>query len=169
MLRKIISIISIFCAIFILIYDVKEVKDYDKRIDNIIENNNIDRKYIGYISYLDKKLLIKTGNNDEILDDNLVLMMSSKELIKSKTGNIILAGHNNKYVFSSLYALNKDDKIILNDFDKSYVYVVKNIEYINIKDKHILDNIYDKKILTLITCTSNNQIRYVITCEYIKT
>lgn len=166
MLRKIISVIFILSAILILIYDIKEVSDYEKKVDSILREDNIDRKYIGYISYLDKQLLIKTGDNNEILNSNLVLMMSSKKLIKNDTGNIILAGHNNKYVFSSLYNLKKDDTVIISDFDNDYIYIVKNIDYVNIKNKDILDNVYDEKILTLITCTTNNQVRYVITCKY---
>lgn len=166
MLRKIISIIFICSAVFILIYDIKDVKDYEKKVDSILENDSVKRKYEGYISYLDKKLLIKTGDNNEVLDSNLVLMMNSKELIKNKTGNIVLAGHNNKYVFSSLYNLKENDQVILSDFDNDYIYNVYKREYINIKDKEVLDNVYDKKILTLITCTSNNQIRYIIICKF---
>ena len=68
-----------------------------------IEKNNINRKYDGYISFKNKKWLIKYGDYNEILNQNLVLMISNKETLESEYGNIILAGHNNKYVFSNLY------------------------------------------------------------------
>lgn len=145
------------------------MKDYDDNVDLLIEKNNINRKYDGYISFKNKKWLIKYGDYNEILNQNLVLMISNKETLESEYGNIILAGHNNKYVFSNLYKLNKDDEIIVSDFNYEYLFKVYDISKVNIKNKSILDNVYDKKILTLITCTSNNQIRYVVTAKYIHT
>ena len=169
MLKKIVSLILITISSFFIINNFKEVKDYDDNIDLLIEKNNINRKYDGYISFKNKKWLIKYGDYNEILNQNLVLMISNKETLESEYGNIILAGHNNKYVFSNLYKLNTDDEIIVSDFNYEYLFKVYDISKINIKNKSILDNVYDKKILTLITCTSNNQIRYVVTAKYIHT
>lgn len=169
MLKKIVSLILITISSFFIINNFKEVKDYDDNIDLLIEKNNINRKYDGYISFKNKKWLIKYGDYNEILNQNLVLMISNKETLESEYGNIILAGHNNKYIFSNLYKLNKDDEIIVSDFNYEYLFKVYDISKINIKNKSILDNVYDKKILTLITCTSNNQIRYVVTAKYIHT
>lgn len=169
MLKKIVSLILITISSFFIINNFKEVKDYNNNVDLLIEKNNINRKYDGYISFKNKKWLIKYGDYNEILNQNLVLMISNKETLESEYGNIILAGHNNKYVFSTLYKLNKDDEIIVSDFNYEYLFKVYDISKVNIKNKSILDNVYDKKILTLITCTSNNQIRYVVTAKYIHT
>lgn len=169
MLKKIVSLIIITISSFFIINNFKEVKDYDDNVDLLIEKNNINRKYDGYISFKNKKWLIKNGDYNEILNQNLVLMISNKETLESEYGNIILAGHNNKYVFSNLYKLNKDDEIIVSDFNYEYLFKVYDISKVNIKNKSILDNVYDNKILTLITCTSNNQIRYVVTAKYIHT
>lgn len=169
MLKKIVSLIIITISSFFIINNFKEVKDYDDNVDLLIEKNNINRKYDGYISFKNKKWLIKNGDYNEILNQNLVLMISNKETLESEYGNIILAGHNNKYVFSNLYKLNKDDEIIVSDFNYEYLFKVYDISKVNIKNKSILDNAYDKKILTLITCTNNNQIRYVVTAKYIHT
>ena len=169
MLKKIVSLILITISSFFIINNFKEVKDYDDNVDLLIEKNNINRKYDGYISFKNKKWLIKYGDYNEILNQNLVLMISNKETLESEYGNIILAGHNNKYVFSNLYKLNKDNEIIVSDFNYEYLFKVYDISKVNIKNKSILDNVYDKKILTLITCTSNNQIRYVVTAKYIHT
>lgn len=169
MLKKIVSLILITISSFFIINNFKEVKDYDDNVDLLIEKNNINRKYAGYISFKNKKWLIKYGDYNEILNQNLVLMISNKETLESEYGNIILVGHNNKYVFSNLYKLNKDDEIIVSDFNYEYLFKVYDISKVNIKNKSILDNVYDKKILTLITCTSNNQIRYVVTAKYIHT
>ena len=169
MLKKIVSLILITISSFFIINNFKEVKDYNNNVDLLIEKNNINRKYDGYISFKNKKWLIRYGDYNEILNQNLVLMISNKETLESEYGNIILAGHNNKYVFSNLYKLNKDDEIIVSDFNYEYLFKVYDIFKVNIKNKSILDNVYDKKILTLITCTSNNQIRYVVTAKYIHT
>ncbi len=169
MLKKIVSLILITISSFFIISNFKEVKDYDDNVYLLIEKNNINRKYDGYISFKNKKWLIKYGDYNEILNQNLVLMISNKETLESEYGNIILAGHNNKYVFSNLYKLNKDDEIIVSDFNYEYLFKVYDISKVNIKNKSILDNAYDKKILTLITCTNNNQIRYVVTAKYIHT
>ena len=169
MLKKIVSLIIITISSFFIINNFKEVKDYDENVDLLIEKNNINRKYDGYISFKNKKWLIKYGDYNEILNQNLVLMISNKETLESEYGNIILAGHNNKYVFSNLYKLNINDEIIVSDFNYEYLFKVYDISKVNIKNKSILDNVYDKKILTLITCTSNNQIRYVVTAKYIHT
>ena len=169
MLKKIVSLIIITISSFFIINNFKEVKDYDDNVDLLIEKNNINRKYDGYISFKNKRWLIKYGDYNEILNQNLVLMISNKETLESEYGNIILAGHNNKYVFSNLYKLNINDEIIVSDFNYEYLFKVYDISKVNIKNKSILDNVYDKKILTLITCTSNNQIRYVVTAKYIHT
>lgn len=169
MLKKIVSLIIITISSFFIINNFKEVKVYDDNVDLLIEKNNINRKYDGYISFKNKKWLIKYGDYNEILNQNLVLMISNKETLESEYGNIILAGHNNKYVFSNLYKLNINDEIIVSDFNYEYLFKVYDISKVNIKNKSILDNVYDKKILTLITCTSNNQIRYVVTAKYIHT
>ena len=167
--EEIVSLILITISSFFIINNFKEVKDYDDNVDLLIEKNNINRKYDGYISFKNKKWLIKYGDYNEILNQNLVLMISNKKTLESEYGNIILAGHNNKYVFSNLYKLNKDDEIIVSDFNYEYLFKVYDISKVNIKNKSILDNVYDKKILTLITCTNNNQIRYVVTAKYIHT
>ena len=161
MLKKVISIIMIFLSIIILFYNHKEIKDNQENIDEIIDNK-LTSNYDGYISFKNNKLLIKIGTYNEVLNKNLVLMISNKDIINKEYGNIILAGHNNKYVFNNLYKLNINDEIIISDFKNKYKFIVEEKKYVNIKDKSILDNIYNDKILTLITCTNNNQIRYVV-------
>ena len=165
MLRKLISIIMISISIIILFYNYMDIDDKQDRIDNIL-NTRIKRKYYGYIFFpkLNHKNLI--SEEKDSLDKNLVQMISKEETFNNDKGNIILAGHNNKYVFSNIYRLSINDEIIISDFNNTYSYIIYETKYINIKDKSILDNIYDKKILTLITCTNNNQIRFIIRGKY---
>lgn len=169
MLKKIVSLLIITVSSFVIVNDFTSKKNYEEKIDKVLVSDNISRKYDGYISFKEKKWLIKSGEYDDILNKNLVLMISDKNLFNSENGNIILAGHNNKYVFSFLYKLKIDDEIIVSDFEKKYLFKVSDIKKVNIKEKSILDNVYDKKILTLITCTSNNQVRYVVISKFIHT
>ena len=166
MLKKVISIIMISISIIILFYNNKQINDKNSSIDEILEDK-INIKYDGYILIpsLNYKQLIKKGEYNEVLDNNLVLMISDKKVINNKYGNIILAGHNNKYVFNILYKLKDNDEIIISDFNNEYSYTVYKIMTVNIKDTYILDNVYDDKILTLITCTNNNQKRLVVICK----
>jgi len=164
MLRKIISIIMICISIIILFYYYKKVNNNNKIIDNIIEEKG-KRKYDGYlfIPKLNYKNVISTNN---VLNDNKIYMLSNKSIINKEYGNIILSGHNNKYVFSNIYKLYIGDELIISDFNNKYSYIIYEIKYINIKDKSILDNVYDKKIITLITCTNNTQTRFIVRAKY---
>ena len=167
MLKKGISIILIILSIIIIFYDKKKIDDNNEKIENIINDKKINSEYDGYI-YIPKinyKNIISKGNETEVLDKNIVLMVSNKEVFNNKYGNIILAGHNNKYVFNILYELSNNDEIIVSDFKNIYSFNVYKTEYVNIKKTDILDNVYDEKILTLITCTYDNQIRYVVTSK----
>ena len=167
MLKKVISIIMILLSIIILFYNDKQIKNNQDNIDDILETKE-KSIYDGYIYFknLDYKLLIKKGDYNEVLNNNLVLMISDKNVIDNKYGNIVLAGHNNKYVFNKIYKLNINDEIIISNFNNQYSYTVYKKEYINIKDKTILDNIYNDKILTLITCTNDNQTRYIVQSKF---
>ena len=160
MLKRIISIIMISISIIILFYDCNHKKQEQEKIDNIIMSKE-KRIYDGYIYIprLKYKNLISINN---VLDENKIYMLSDKNIITKQYGNIILAGHNNKYVFSNLYKLSINDEIIISDFKNEYSYLIYEIKYINISDRSILDNVYDKKIITLITCTNNNQTRYIV-------
>ena len=79
-------------------------------------------------------------------------MISDKDLIQNKYGNIVLAGHNNKYVFSKLYKLELEDEIIISDFKNEYLYNVESLEYVNIKDRKVLDNVYNDAVNFLYGC-----------------
>ena len=167
MLKKLISIIMISISIIILFYNDRKVEEEKKYINDIIEEEKINSKYDGYIFLpkLNYRQIIKNGDYS-LLNDNIVLMISKKEVFNKEKGNIILAGHNNKYVFNILYKLNVSDEIIISDFKNTYSYIIYEIKTINIKDTYILDNVYDDRILTLITCTNNNQKRFVVRAKF---
>ena len=153
---KLLFIISLF---FIINPIIKEI-DYKERVDIIINNKKIKNIYEGYL-YIPKfnyKNLIKIGDN--VLDKNLVEMLSFSDKIGES--NILLAGHNNYHVFGKLYDLDIGNEIILSDFNLDYRYIVKELKYIKVNDYSIFNN---KDSLTLITCTSNNQRRFVVVAK----
>ncbi|MBR2603475.1 MAG: sortase [Bacilli bacterium] len=159
MLKRIIKIL-LFVSVFILFIPSYNKYKLDKKIDDVIisKSNNITSLYEGYI-YIPKfnyKNLIKKG--DKALDENLVSMHKLSDPIGGS--NIILSGHNNKYVFHKLYNLVVGDEIIISDFNIDKRYIVNEIKKVSIDDSYI----FNIDGLKLITCTNNNQVRLVVIC-----
>ena len=156
MFKKIIKLI-IFSSSFLLFIPITKDIKLNAKVDNIINNKKNNSSYEGYI-YIPKfnyRNVIK--RDEEALDNNLVFMPKYSDSIGES--NIILAGHNNKYVFSKIYNLNINDEIIISDFKVDYKYIVNDKKIINVKE---YEELYNKDSLTLITCTGNNQYRYIV-------
>lgn len=155
LLRKLVKVFLIVSLFIFLIPITKEVK-VRNRVEESIENNNINNEYSGfiYIPKFEYKNLIKKGY--ESLDDNLVELTNFSEDIGQN--KVILAGHNNRYVFNKIYDLNIKDQIIISDFNVDYSY--------RVIDKHIIKvddfSYFNSDGLYLITCTNNNQKRFII-------
>ncbi len=155
--------------ILILIFNIIEIKkndykEYKDNIDNVLSSKLELKKYNGYLHIPKYNYfgLIKSGESKQVLDSNNILLLNNGSSISDKVGNIVLAGHNNKYVFSILYKLELSDELIIYDSNKEYKFVIYDIKIVDITDTYILDNIYDNKIVTLITCTKDNQRRLVV-------
>lgn len=157
-IRKLIKFICIL--IFIIIINKSNIQKlvYEIKTEKIIEEKN----YIDYIEILNQKMIIKKGNEKEILDSNYVYWMNN-----SKDNNIFLAGHNSKLVFNILYNLKINDRVYLYLNNKNLIYEVIDIKYINVDDYYIY-NEKDYFSLTLITCSYTNQKRYIVICRLIE-
>ena len=155
LLKRLVKIF-LFVSIFIFFIPVTKEINIKNKLKKIIENNSVSSIYSGfiYIPKFDDKNLIKEGNDS--LDENLVELTSFSDKIGDN--KIILAGHNNKYVFNKLYDLNIDDQIIISDFLVDYSYKVKERKIIKVDDF----SYFDEDGLYLITCTNNNQKRFII-------
>ena len=155
LLKRVIKIL-LFVSLFVfLIPDTKEIS-IKKKIEKVIDNNNVDNIYSGfiYIPKFEYKNLIKKG--EESLNENLVELTNfSNEIGEDK---IILAGHNNKYVFNKIYNLYINDDIIISDFNVDYNYKVIEKKIIKVDDF----SYFNDDGLYLITCTNNNQERFII-------
>ena len=176
LLRKLVKVFLVISLFIFLIPVTKEVK-VKKRVEKVTQNNNIDNIYSGfiYIPKFDYKNLIKEG--EDSLDQNLVELTNFSDKIGEN--KIILAGHNNRYVFNltnsinivivflillsinkfnKIYNLDIGDQIIISDFSVDYSYKVKETKIIKVDDF----SYFNEDGLYLITCTNNNQQRYVI-------
>lgn len=154
------SFFIILCFAFCI-----HIEKYDfesRKIDQIIKDKKNIYDDVMYVEIFHKKYIIDKGKESEVLKSNKVLLVDNGCDIDDQYGNIVLAGHNNKYVFSILYRLNINDIVNVSHNDKKYTFKLYEKKYVNIKNIRILDNISDKKIITLITCTNNNQVRLVL-------
>lgn len=163
-LKNLYRLIFIFLIFNLINFNDSDYAIYKENVENIIANKIKMKNYEGhlYIPKFEYKSLIKTGEDKEVLDSNNILFLENGSKIEDEFGNIVLAGHNNKYVFSILYKLDINDEIIIYEGDYEYVFEIYEKYTIEITDTYILDNVYDRKIVTLITCTNNNQKRLVL-------
>ena len=76
---------------------------------------------------IDKQKLISYGTSDEVLNKNVVGLHKFTKDIDSEFGNIVLAGHNNKYVFK----MSKKEQIIIKLLDGNQKFVLKNMLRVN--------------------------------------
>jgi len=127
LLRNIVKVLLVISLFILFIPVTKELKIKVKT--NTIINNNINQ-YLGYIYIpkFDYKNVI--DNKDSTLDNNEVLLPSFSGNIGDKI--LILAGHNNRYVFNKIYNLVIDDQIIISDFKVDYSYKVKERKIIKL-------------------------------------
>lgn len=161
---------NLYRLIFIfLIFNLNGFNDSDyfiheEKIENIIVDKIKMKKYNGYlfIPKFNFKGLVETGESSVILDSNNILLLENGSKITDEFGNIVLAGHNNRYVFNILYKLDIGDEVIIYEENNDYIFKIYEKQTIKITDTYMLDNVHDKKIITLITCTKNNQKRLVL-------
>ena len=154
---KIISKIIFSFTLFLLFIPVIKEYKIKERVDDVVDYKKNISLYEGYlyIPRFNYKNLIKIGSN--VLDDNLIELTKYSDNIGDS--NIILAGHNNQYVFNKLYDLDIGNEIVISDFNIDYKYVVTEMKYIKVNDYSVFNN---DNSLTLITCTNDNQKRYVV-------
>lgn len=157
-LGKLVNFISILT--FILVFTNEKINkiEYLLKTSYLTGNKNIKTE-VNYIDINNYKLIIKEGNEKEILDSNNVFLMKN-----SSEKNLFLAGHNNDIVFNRLYKLNYGDKIVINISSSRYEYYVYDLKYIDVENKEIYSDENFSK-LTLITCSNDNQKRFIVQCK----
>ena len=154
LLKRLVKILIVL-SIFILFIPVSKELNIKIKTNKII--NEVTHEYLGYIYIpkFDYKNII--DNKSNTLDDNKVLLPSFSGNIGDN--RIILAGHNNRYVFNKIYYLDIDDDIIISDFNVDYKYKVVDKYVIKVDDFSTFD---EDNTLYLMTCTDNNQERFIV-------
>lgn len=153
-LKRLVKILLI-SIIFMLFIPISKELNIKIKTNKIIKEET--HEYLGYI-YIPKydyKNII--DNKDNTLDENKVLLPSFSGSIGDNI--IILAGHNNRYVFNKIYNLNIDDVIIISDFNVDYEYKVVDKYIIKVDD---FTTFNEDNSLYLMTCTDNNQERFIV-------
>ncbi|MBQ1496298.1 MAG: sortase [Bacilli bacterium] len=154
MLKRIIKLFIFISSFFLFIPTIKEY-EYKRKVKRIIKENN--NTYLGYISIPKFNYENVIDNKDNALDNNQIYLTDFSDKIGGN--NIVLAGHNNRYVFNKIYYLNVGDSIIISDFNMDYLYEVIDSKYINVDD---FDSLKIDNSLILLTCSSDNQKRYIV-------
>ncbi|MCI8445962.1 MAG: sortase [Bacilli bacterium] len=123
--------------------------------------------YLGYIelSGYGIKRLITTGTTKEILDKNLVGILSGSASLDDEYGNTILAGHSISNVFQKLHYMKVGEQIKIVTHKKEYYYTIVSKHTINNNDMSYFKSINDKRQLTLVTCKNNNKQRLIVIAE----
>jgi len=154
LLRRLVKILIVI-SLFLLFIPVTKEINIKIKTNNLIKNKVVN-EYLGYIYIpkFDYKNII--DNKSNTLDDNEVLLPSFSGNIGDK--RIILAGHNNRYVFNKIYNLDINDQIIISDFLVDYSYKVIDKNIIKVDDF----SYFNEDGLYLMTCTLNNQERFII-------
>lgn len=87
-------------------------------------------------------------------------------------GNYSLAGHyfeNKDILFSPLYHAKLGDKVYLTDLQAIYEYEINVIKVIEATDVHVIEDVADSKLLTLITCAEEGTRRLLVQANFTNT
>jgi len=160
-INKIIGFSFIILSVLVLIIYFGKIKITDinnqKYIEDKIENNS-DYYAIIEIPKIDlTRELFRSEDSRNKINDNILV---HKESIfpPNEFSNIILAGHSgngSQSYFKNLYKLQINDLIYLYLENNLYEYKIIEIDFQNKTGELFLNN-YEKGIITLITCTKNN-------------
>lgn len=135
-----------------------------------LDLEEISEPYLGYISIpaYDVRILIVNGTDRDVLDQGLVGMFVTSASLDSEVGNVILAGHSINSVFQSLHNMKIGEEIQIGSYVDVYTYQINHKYYIRDDDFSYFSEVRDRKILTLITCTKNEQERLIVQAELVQ-
>lgn len=147
---------------------IEEDKTYKEKTNKIIEKVFIKKEiiskknesYEGYLEYNNIKRLIVGGDNESVLDNNLVWIYKHDNF-QALTGNIVLAGHNNKYVFNFITKASIGDIIKIHTKNNYKNYKIYNKIVVD-EDSNLSSYLDNSNKLLLITCVNNNTKRLII-------
>lgn len=107
------------------------------------------------------------GTDDETLKNYIGMFKGCN--LPGQNGNFCVAAHNNIYteIFRNLHKVNVGDRIRVITKDYEYIYIVKTINEIMPTQTEVLNADYNKKEITLLTCTDLGRTRICVKGELI--
>lgn len=135
------------------------VDDYDDSDQLVNTSNNQSTYYLTIPSLNIKDAVVTLGS----MDLKKSLIQYPQTALPGQLGNTVVFGHsvlpqffspkNYLTIFSTLYKLKQGDEIIL-EYDRStYKYVVEEMFEVKPTNLSVLEQRFDEKLLTLITCS----------------
>ncbi len=143
------------------IVEVVEEEDINKPIEEKEESEEIPNEYIGYLTIpkinLTKGFYDKRSSENNV--DKNILIIDGSNYPDVERGNFIIAGHSGtgwNSFFNELYQLQNNDEAIVTYKNKKYTYSIVNIYKAPKTGTIAIHRNYDKTVLTLITCTNDD-------------
>lgn len=132
--------------------------------NNFISSNNSVSTYLLTIPKLKiKDATVTLGSIDLNMDLKKSLIQYPQTTLPGQLGNTVVFGHsvlpqffNSKSyltMFSTLYLLEQGDEIYINYNNEKYKYIVNEMFEVKPTDFSVLEQRFDQKLLTLITCS----------------
>ncbi|MBQ6485353.1 MAG: class A sortase [Carnobacterium sp.] len=144
--------------------------DFDQVVD--LNSSNIVQAFLNQqeigqvggivIPKVQMNLPIVKGVSNQNLAVGAGTMKADQEM---GVGNYALAGHNmndRKTLFSPLYNVAIGDVIYLTDLNYIYSYRIKAIETVDIESVNVIQDVEDKKLITLVTCNADGSKRLIV-------
>lgn len=145
----------------------------EEEINGEEENKKATYDYIGYLEI--PKIKLKKGfvskkSRDNNVEKN-IFIVDQADYPDKKNGNFIIAAHSGtgwKAFFNDLYQLEKNNDIYVTYKNKKYLYKIADI-YTQKKTGTIaIYRDYNKKTLTLVTCTNNDDTTQTVYIAYLE-
>lgn len=150
----------------------KKEKETEQTTQNETTVTQDENGYIGYLEIpkinLNKGFLAK-DNKDNDVEKNIYVSPTSNYPDTDK-GNLIIAAHSGtgwKAFFNDLYKLNTNDYAYVVYKEKKYVYKIDKIYKQQKTGKIAIYRDYDRKTLTLVTCTNNDSKTQTVYIAYL--
>lgn len=156
------SIILIFYSVInYFLYFFNNSNQIVKQVNSINKIKNQKYTTIPYIEIPDfnfQRIIINT--TDLVGENKTYIGIFNREKEIDKIKHLVLAGHNTKAVFGFLPKINLNNLIYIYYKDKKYTYKIMYTKIISVKDMYILNE--KGNYLTLITCTNDDQKRFIV-------
>lgn len=144
--------------------------DLSEEINSEIKDLN---QYVAIVKIPKINLIKGLYSKDNVLNnvDTNIAILPESDMPDQEHGSIILASHSGNSriaYFKNLYKLTKNDQVMIDYENKTYIYSVTKMYEIEKSGQAFIDRNNNKTSLILITCKHNTDKQIVIICELIE-